>query len=109
MVDLEFQPDFHKILRRYEAWWQCELIDRPLVAMSVKPKRETPFPPKVHASIREKWFDIEYAIELAAEHGVGVFVQSSEQRGAPSRSAVVLDGIDEVVAVLRGLLEGIRD
>jgi trehalose-6-phosphatase len=49
------------------------------------------------------------AIELAAEHGVGVFVQSSEQRGAPSRSAVVLDGIDEVVAVLRGLLEGIRD
>ena len=48
------------------------------------------------------------AIELAAEHGVGVFVQSPEQRGAPSRSAVVLDGIDEVVAVLRGLLEGIR-
>jgi trehalose-6-phosphatase len=48
------------------------------------------------------------AIELAAEHGVGVFVQSPEQRGSPSRSAVVLDGIDEVVAVLRGLLEGIR-
>jgi len=48
------------------------------------------------------------AIELAAERGVGAFVSSHEQRGAPSSSAVVLDGIDEVAAMLRGLLEAIR-
>jgi len=66
MVELEFQPDFHKIMQRYEAWWHCELIDRPIVAISVKPKRETPIPPKTHAGIREKWFDIEYGLELAA-------------------------------------------
>lgn len=48
------------------------------------------------------------AIEVAAERGVGAFVSSQEQRGAPSSSAVVLDGIDEVAATLRGLLESIR-
>jgi len=48
------------------------------------------------------------AIELATELGVGAFVQSPEQRGTPSHAAVVLDGVDEVVAVLRGLLEGFR-
>lgn len=48
------------------------------------------------------------AIELAAEHGVGAFVRSPEQRGTPSTSAVPLAGVDEVAAVLRGLLEGIR-
>lgn len=48
------------------------------------------------------------AIELAAERGVGAFVRSSEQRGVPSRSAFVLDGIDEVAAVLRALLESVR-
>lgn len=45
------------------------------------------------------------AIELAAERGIGVFVRSDEQRGAPSGSAVVLDDVDQVAAVLRGLAE----
>jgi trehalose-phosphatase len=49
------------------------------------------------------------AIELAAQHGVGAFVQSREQRGAPPRSAVLLGGVDEVGSVLRGLLESILD
>jgi len=45
------------------------------------------------------------AIELASQNGVGVFVQSDERRGAPSEAAVVLDGVDEVAAVLAGLLQ----
>lgn len=45
------------------------------------------------------------AIEIAARDGVGVFVRSDEQRGTPSGSAVVLDSVEEVAAVLRGLAE----
>lgn len=48
------------------------------------------------------------AIELAAQHGVGAFVQSREQRGTPPTSAALLGGVDEVAAVLRRLLESIH-
>lgn len=44
------------------------------------------------------------AIDFASQHGLGVFVRSSEQRGTPSRSAVVLDSIEEVRTLLQGLL-----
>lgn len=45
------------------------------------------------------------AIELAAERGVGVFVRSEEQRGTRSSSALSLESVDEVFAVLLGLLQ----
>ena len=44
------------------------------------------------------------AIELAARHGIGVFVRSREQRGTPSSTAVVLESLEEVTLVLEGLL-----
>ena len=43
------------------------------------------------------------AIELATNHGYGAFVRSDEQRGTPPRRAVVLDGVEDVIAVLRGI------
>ena len=48
------------------------------------------------------------AIDLATGHGIGAFVQSEEQRETPSSPAVFLGGVDEVAAVLRGLLSGIH-
>jgi trehalose-6-phosphatase len=47
------------------------------------------------------------AIELAAERGVGVFVRSEEQRGTPSGAALSLQSVDEVFAVLSGLLQSL--
>jgi len=48
------------------------------------------------------------AIDLAAQHGIGAFVQSPEQRGTPSSSAVLLDGVDDVISTLRGLVESVH-
>ncbi len=48
------------------------------------------------------------AIELASKRGVGVFVRSDEQGGAPSSAAVVLQSVDDVFAVLSGLLQRVR-
>lgn len=47
------------------------------------------------------------AIELAAKRGYGAFVRSHEHRGIAPRAAVVLDSVDEVVAILRGIAEGL--
>jgi trehalose-phosphatase len=49
------------------------------------------------------------AINFAAEHGVGAFVRSDEQRCAPSTSAVLLQSVDEVGALLSQLLERITE
>ena len=47
------------------------------------------------------------AIHFASEHGVGAFVCSDEQPGAPSGSATLLQSVDEVAALLSQLLQRI--
>lgn len=61
----ELKPDFEKVLDRCEAWWNCQIVDRPLVSLSVpRPLAEQrPWPRKHHASIRERWLDTEYVVE----------------------------------------------
>ena len=49
------------------------------------------------------------AIDFAAEHGIGAFVCSEEQRGRPSTSAVLLQSVDEVSAVLSQFLQRITE
>ena len=44
------------------------------------------------------------AVDFAVERGIGAFVRSDEQRGTPSSSALVLDGVDELASALRELL-----
>lgn len=65
----EYKPDFDEVLNRYEAWWDCEIIDRPLVCMSF-PRDESermPWPKgKEYSSHRDRWMDIEHRVEAAA-------------------------------------------
>jgi trehalose-phosphatase len=49
------------------------------------------------------------AIAFAAEHGVGAWVCSDEQRSAPPPSAVSLQSVDEVAALLSQLSERITE
>ena len=73
-MQLEHKPDFDKVMARFEAWWQCELVDRPLVTMSVRPPKPGPaLPARKHATERERWLDFEYALdrfEAALPHRV---------------------------------------
>jgi hypothetical protein len=63
----ELKPDFEEVLNRYEAWWDCAIIDRPLVSMAFsKPERaRLPFPRKDHVSIRDRWMDTEHMVKTA--------------------------------------------
>lgn len=64
----EMKPDFECVLARYEAWWACDVLDRPLVSMTFAKPRETqiPLPEKTHTSLRERWMDTSFVVERTA-------------------------------------------
>ena len=62
-MHLEQKPDFEKTLARFEAWWLGEIIDRPPVTIGVKRERPPVLPEKTHATLRDRWFDFEYALD----------------------------------------------
>ena len=57
--------DWEKRIQRHDAFWNREIIDRPLVCVSCyAPNPDYPAPPeKSFASCRERWFDTEYLAE----------------------------------------------
>ena len=57
--------DFEKIKQRFDAFWQREIIDRPMVAITAprKEKKQQDFP--VPDTIEGKWTDIEYILKQA--------------------------------------------
>ncbi len=61
----ELKPDFEQVLERYEAWWSCEIVDRPLVSITYpKPwPEQLPYPQKTHVSFRERWMDTAFVVE----------------------------------------------
>lgn len=63
----ELKPDFMQALARYEAWWECAVIDRPLVCVSFpKPASERrPLPVSRHGTLRERWMDADYVADCA--------------------------------------------
>ncbi|MCX7048052.1 MAG: hypothetical protein NTX50_21515 [Candidatus Sumerlaeota bacterium] len=63
----ELKPDFDQTMDRFEAWWKCQVLDRPLVTFTYpKPESERIVPPdKRHASLRERWLDTEYQVAHA--------------------------------------------
>jgi len=64
-MELSTCPDFHKIMKRWEAFWNREILDRPIVNIGVKSSKKVPYPKKTHATLRERWFDMEYQLECA--------------------------------------------
>lgn len=61
---IALKPDFEKTAERFEAWWVGELIDRPPVTVQTPAVRSIDLPDKQHASLRERWMDVEYQVEL---------------------------------------------
>ncbi len=64
---IQLKPDLEKVMARFDAWWECAIIDRPLVSISIpKPDKEhLPGPSaKIYTSQRERWFDIDYRVAV---------------------------------------------
>jgi len=67
MMPIDNIDDWEKRLDRQDAFWVCEIIDRPVVNITV-PKRdpEHPWPlEKEYGSVRDRWMDAERVVDLA--------------------------------------------
>jgi hypothetical protein len=63
MTELKYKPDFAKVMERFEAWWQCQIIDRPLTSIWAKSDKEPNWPAKkTHATVRDRWMDVEHSV-----------------------------------------------
>jgi len=62
-----FKPDYAQVKARIEAFWEGEIIDRPLAQFAVpRPYEEwVPEPISGHATPEERWLDAGYQAELA--------------------------------------------
>ena len=62
----EFKADYEKSKERIDAFWECELIDRPVVQFGLaKPPEEcVPLPVSNHATPAARWLDTGYQTEL---------------------------------------------
>ncbi len=64
---LEFIPDLDQTMQRMQAFWECSVLDRPVIQMAVeKPTGERiSLPESRHATAAERWLDVEYQSQLA--------------------------------------------
>ncbi|MCC7354580.1 MAG: hypothetical protein IT330_12605 [Anaerolineae bacterium] len=62
-----FKPDYEQAKARIDAFWEREVLDRPVVHLFVEkpPEKQIPLPPSHHAMPAERWLDAGYQAELA--------------------------------------------
>ncbi len=67
MSELHFayKPDAEQAMQRMAAWWERAIIDRPAILLTAPKPNPRPCPQKHHASLRERWMDIDYQVECA--------------------------------------------
>jgi hypothetical protein len=61
------KPDYEDSVRRIEAFWEREIVDRPVVQFRLaRPEADwMPLPPSSHATLRDRWLDAGYQARLA--------------------------------------------
>lgn len=64
-MHLEYHPDAERACARMEAWWHKAVLDRPAVLVTAPQPNPKPLPTKQHATLRERWMDVEYNVRLA--------------------------------------------
>ncbi len=67
IMPIENIPDWETRIRRQDAFWNCEIIDRPVVIMSFQKKNTSGKKPesKNYQKIRDRWMDAEQIADWA--------------------------------------------
>lgn len=62
---VSFMPGFEKTFERIEAFWDRDVLDRPLTMFGLaKPvEKQVALPTSHHASASERWLDVQYQVE----------------------------------------------
>ncbi len=50
---------------RFDAWWLGRRVDRPPVSLWVETKNTPPLPGAHHATLRDRWLDVDFQVESA--------------------------------------------
>ena len=62
---LQYKPDADRAMERIEAYWHHEILDRPAIQVVASKPGGKPIPKKTHATLRDRWMDVEYQVERA--------------------------------------------
>jgi hypothetical protein len=65
-MSFELKPDFELSRKRYQAFWEREIVDRPPVCFRFPVENPRPLPEKKHVDERARWLDIDYRAERSA-------------------------------------------
>ncbi|MCR4622436.1 MAG: hypothetical protein K5663_10195 [Clostridiales bacterium] len=65
-MTFELKPDYEQVKRRYMAFWEREIADRPPVCVTLPKAVAKPFKGKAYACIDEKWLDVDARIDETA-------------------------------------------
>ncbi|MCS7061797.1 MAG: hypothetical protein RMN25_11625 [Anaerolineae bacterium] len=72
-LSLEYKPDASTVVERMAAWWEGEIVDRATILLSAPKPNPQPLPHKQHATLRERWMDIDFQVECAAIHAANTY------------------------------------
>ena len=63
----ELKPDYAVAVERIEAFWECDVLDRPVVSMGIPRPfgKQVPLPASHHKDSASRWTDAQYQAELA--------------------------------------------
>jgi hypothetical protein len=65
-MPIERIPDWEQRLARQDAFWACEIVDRPVCCIMLpKETPEAAYPKSDHATVRDRWLDAGYQAEIA--------------------------------------------
>jgi len=64
---MEFKPDWEEAMRRFEAWWEGEILDRVCIQVTAPRAGAKPRSLPVPARLEERWTNIEYVLDVAEE------------------------------------------
>jgi len=59
----KYKEDFLKTKERFDAFWEYEIIDRPLTSITFEKKKKVILKEKKYNNLKEKWMDFEYRTE----------------------------------------------
>ncbi len=65
-LNLLYKPDASQASARMEAYWEKAILDRPAVLLTAPKPNPQPLPQKQHATLADRWTDVEYIVELGA-------------------------------------------
>ena len=64
IMNFQLKPDYEDVKKRFDAFWECEIHDRPMVSITLKKENAKPLPEKMYKSYEEKWLDIDHRAEM---------------------------------------------